>query len=152
MVYNKNNEGWMKKNKLVLIICILLFTTSTTKAPPYFCSIWIENISSKNIFCEIYYLNEKKEEITNYFCKICVERTESLFYYNLNSYDQSECDPNNFFTRIFLYDMDTGEVLTSINVKSDTFFHESGDLEYKKGNPALFKLLIVDELFQENDI
>jgi len=83
----------------------------------------------------MYYLAEDGTESQE---KICVETAERLYFLHTSDY-QAKGNPNNFFTRILLFDIDAGELLATINVDLDTFIHESGNL---KDGKAIFRLLI----------
>ena len=83
---------------------------------------------------------------------ICVDTKEILYFFRHDYFiENSSCDkengnPNNFYTKILLFDIDTGVMLSSINVGLDTFVHESGDLLHSE---AIFVFRINDYVFQE---
>lgn len=135
---------FMKKRNsgiLLLIPFIILFTTARS-LPHFGGKIFVENYSSKNIFLELYYLGRDGYEKK----MIAVETTEILYFFTHSSIYYDKGNPNNFFHKIMLFDMDTGTMLSSINIDMDTFIHESGDILHHR---AIFRFLIIDAMFQE---
>ncbi|GHU84107.1 hypothetical protein FACS189473_0420 [Spirochaetia bacterium] len=125
----------------VFMIGLLLpLTAMSPYVPVYGGTIWITNDSSYNLFMEFY-----AEDFTNDEDMICVEKQERLPIGH-TSYDKENADPNVYFKHIKIYDMDTGRLLTDLQVSANTFNLDKGSFTTDSGN-AESSFVITDTLF-----
>jgi hypothetical protein len=110
-----------------------MFTQATSPAV-YGGMICVINNSSSNVFINFFV----GDVMVN---MLCVEKQEELYIQHyFGKGDQS--NPNNYYTRIVLYEMETGVLLKDIAV-NNTFILDSGCIN---NGSALFKLLIDDNI------
>ena len=134
----------MKKYCFVLFIFIFLTVCGIPHpAPPLFGGkILLKNISSYNLYIvletiditEILLLIEKNEQIciNHVFYGWDMEKTAYL------------ADPGNYYTNIYLYDLDSGILLYKSIVNSSFFEITYGSVS---SNNAVFQLLIENNIF-----
>jgi hypothetical protein len=99
--------------------------------------IYVINNSSYNVFINFF----ADDFMVN---MLCVEKQEEL---DIQHYfgEGDKANPNNYYSRIVLYEIETGVLLKDIAI-NHTFVLDSGSIN---NGSAVFKLVIDDKLLQK---
>jgi hypothetical protein len=118
-------------------MAFLIFTMATSPyIPSYGGKIWIINESSYDLFMELY--TDDLESM------VCIEKQETLQIAHSfwGEYQRYKADPNAYFKRIAIYNMNSGTLLKDLII-SNTFILDKGTID---SNNAEFKLVLNDLL------
>jgi hypothetical protein len=129
----------MKKHDFLLIGSLLfafIFTSYSPVVPYYGGKIQIKNVSSHNIYIVFQTVDDRER-------MLCVEKGEQVQIVH-SDYRKELADPTNYYTRIALYDFNSGSLLKTLTGSAGVFELKSGSIN---SNNALFEFTINDASF-----
>jgi len=133
----------MKKHDFLLIVSVLLFaflfTSYSPAVPSYGGKIRIKNDSSYNIFIVFQTVDDMEK-------MLCVEKGEQVQIVHVvhGDYQKELANPANYYTRIALYNFNSGSLLKTLAGNTGVFELKSGSVDSKN---ALFEFTINDASF-----
>ena len=132
----------MKKNKLLILLLLMVFSCILTSYSPYVPSyggkIQIKNTSAQNLYIVF-------QSVSNTERMLCIEKAEQLTipYSFQGDYQKHLANPANYYTEISFYDLDSGVLLKKLTVSSELFVLKSGSIN---SNNAVFEFSINDTI------
>jgi len=137
----------------VLFLCIfgIMAMSPPATANQYGGRIFIKNMSSHNLYLEFEYDNNQFGGFS--YKQFCIEIQDTILTYHyfhvpfadVSSFDLDIVHPNNYFKKISVYNMETGNLLREIDISEEKIFALiNDDINYRY--ETIFELLIDDPL------
>ena len=133
----------------LLLICAFAFLSfSPAPTHTYFGgNIFFINASSCGLYWEFDIIDKSKGGFKN--DRLCIEKNDTVMRQHLYSvliaeagkFNRSSADPNNYFNKITIYDMETGALLIELLPEDMIFILKSGSIEK---NDAVYEVFADD--------